>query len=170
MAPLSLMARQNPLGTGNVADIAVAASIAAVGLTVTWHRPRNPVGWLMLVVGVGIMFYIDGGLYNVINYRLGHRLPLGPVVLAAYEVTQPLLGLLPLAILLFPDGRLPSRRWRRLIGGYLAIGLVDMIALAQQAGQVRRGPDRGRVRGAPERHRWTRIRSATTWPVSPSRP
>jgi hypothetical protein len=133
MTPLSLMARQNPLVTGNAADALVALSIAAVGFAVAWHRPRNPIGWLLLAVGVSIMFYIDGGLYNVINYRLGRRLPLGPVVLTVYEASQPVLGLLPLAILLFPDGWLPSPRWRRLAGGYLTVGLVDVIALAQQA-------------------------------------
>ena len=41
-------------------------------------------------------------------------------------VSQPLLGLLPLTILLFPDGRLPSRRWRWLLYGYFAVGLADV--------------------------------------------
>ena len=107
--PLSLAVRQNPLATGNGGVVVVAASFVAVGLVLAWHRPRNPIGWLMLVLGAGFMFYTDSGLYNVLNYRLGHRLPLGPVVLLLYHVWTPELGLIPLVILLFPDGRLPSR-------------------------------------------------------------
>ena len=133
LIPLSLAARQNPLGTGNGGVVVVAASFVAVGLVLAWHRPRNPIGWLMLVLGAGFMFYTDGGLYNVLNYRLGHRLPLGPVVLLLYHVSTPELGLIPLVILLFPDGRLPSPRWRWVVGGYLTLAVVDMIVQAQMS-------------------------------------
>ena len=44
-----------------------------------------------------------------------------------------MLGLLPLIILLFPDGRLPSPRWRLAVGGYLALGLADMTVQAQMS-------------------------------------
>ena len=42
----------------------------------------------MLVLAAGFMFFIDSGLYNVLNYRLGHRLPLAPVVLLLYHADQ----------------------------------------------------------------------------------
>jgi hypothetical protein len=110
--PLSLAVRQNPLAAG-AAQIVTSAAFAVVGLVVALHRPRNPIGWLMLCVGaVSIMFYVDTGLYNVLNYRLGRHLPLAPAVLALYHVSGPVLGLLPLIILVFADGRLPSPRWR----------------------------------------------------------
>jgi hypothetical protein len=133
MTPLSLIARQNPLTSGNAAVVVVAVSFAAVGLVVAWHRQRNPIGWLMIVVGIGFMLYLESGLYLVISYRLGHRLPLASVVLFWNQVSQPLLGLLPLTVLLFPDGQLPSRRWRSVLYGYFAVGLADMIALAQMS-------------------------------------
>jgi hypothetical protein len=132
VVPLSVMARQNPLATGG-APFLVAVSFAAVGLVVAWHRPRNPIGWLMLVLAAGLLFYVDSGLYDVLNYRLGHRLPLGPVVLFLYHVSRPDLGLIPLVILVFPDGRLPSPRWRWVVRGYLLLALADMIVQGQMS-------------------------------------
>ena len=133
LVPLSLAVRQNPLATGNGGVVVVAASFVVVGLVLAWHRPRNPIGWLMLILGAGFMFYTDSGLYNVLNYRLGHRLPLGPVVLLLYHVSTPELGLIPLVILLFPGGRLPSPRWRWVVGGYLTLAVIDMIVQAQMS-------------------------------------
>jgi hypothetical protein len=133
LIPLSLAARQNPLATGG-ADVVIAVSFAAVGLVVAWHRPGNPIGWLMLTVAVvPLLLYIDSGLYNVLDYRLGHRLPLAPVALVLYHASQPVLGLIPLTILLFPDGRLPSPRWRWAVGGYLTLALADMMVQAQMS-------------------------------------
>jgi hypothetical protein len=132
LIPLSLAARQNPLVTGGP-DIAVAVPFAAVGLVVARHRPQNPIGWLMLVLAVGLIFYIDSGLYNVLNYRLGHRLPLAPVALILYHVFEPVIGLVPLVILLFPDGHAPSPRWRWVVRGYLVLAVIDMIIQGQMS-------------------------------------
>ena len=131
LVPLSLAAGQNPLATGG-ANVVIAVSFAAVGLVVAWHRPQNPIGWLMLVLATGFIFFIDSGLYNVLNYRLGHRLPLAPVVLLLYHAeSEPDFVLVPVTIFLFPDGRLPSPRWRRVVGAALTLAVADVIVQAQ---------------------------------------
>jgi hypothetical protein len=131
LVPLSLAARQNPLTTGGP-NVVIGLAFGVVGLVVAWHRPRNPIGWLMLVEAAGFIFFIDGGLYNVLNYRLGHRLPLAPVVLFLYHAeSEPDFALVPLTIFLFPDGRLPSARWRRVVGGFLTVAVADVIVQAQ---------------------------------------
>ncbi len=132
LIPLSLAARQNPLATGG-ANVVIGLSFAVVGLIIALHRPRNPIGWLMLAVAAGLVFYIDSGLYNVLGYRLGHRLPLAPVVLVLYHISEPVLGLIPLTILLFPEGRLPSPRWRWAVRGYLTLAVADVIVQAQMS-------------------------------------
>jgi hypothetical protein len=132
LVPLSLAARQNPLATGG-ANVVIAVSFGVVGLVVAWHRPRNPLGWFMLALAPGLIFQIDGGLYNVLNYRLGHRLPLAPVALVFFHASEPALALIPLIILLFPDGRLPSPRWRRPVAAYLTLALADAIVQVQMS-------------------------------------
>ena len=132
LIPLSLAAHQNPFAAGGP-NVVISLSFAAIGLVLAWHRPRNPIGWLMLVLAAGFMFYVDAGLYNVLNYRLGRQLPLAPVVLLLYHAeSEPALGLIPLTILLFPDGRVPSSpRWRRVVGAYLVLALADLVVQAQ---------------------------------------
>ena len=132
LVPLSIAARQSPFAAGG-ASVVISLSFGAVGLAVAWHRPRNPLGWFMLSLGPGFMSQIDLGLYDVLSYRLGHHLPLAPAVLVLYHVSEPGLALLPLIILMFPDGRLPSRRWRRAVDGYLTLALADAIVQAQMS-------------------------------------
>ena len=132
LVPLSLAAKQNPFAAGG-ANVVISLAFAAVGLAVAWHRPGNPIGWFMLALGPGFISQIDAGLYDVIAYRLGHQVPLAPVVLVFYHVSEPTLAVLPLIVLLFPDGRLPSARWRRAVGGYLTLAVADVIVQAQMS-------------------------------------
>jgi hypothetical protein len=56
------------------------------------------------------------------------------VLLALYW--SPVIVTFPALILLFPDGRLPSRRWRRLLVAYLAVAAawpVSIYAVAIRA-------------------------------------
>ena len=56
----------------------------------------------------------------MLAYRLGHRLPFGPAALVLDEIWGPSLFLFTVVILLFPDGRLPSRFWRGALRVYAA--------------------------------------------------
>ena len=71
------------------------------------------------------MLSADSGSYSVLDYRIHHgALPFGPVAVLlqpAWAVTFTLLGLM---ILLYPDGRLPSPRWRLMLWPYLALAAL----------------------------------------------
>jgi hypothetical protein len=108
--PLALAAHQGVLY--NVGQVVTFLPIAAVGFMVSWHRPRNPIGWLLIVTAAGALLTVDGQLYEWLVYRLGHHLPFGPAALFLAFAWLTNFVTLPLAILLFPDGVLPAR-WRR---------------------------------------------------------
>jgi uncharacterized membrane protein len=64
-------------------------------------------------------------------YHLGHtNLPLGRVAVALTQLWVALLVLLPVPIMLFPDGRLESRRWRWALWAYVAVCMLMLISTA----------------------------------------
>lgn len=87
------------------------------GAVIAWHRPANPIGWLFLADGIGhATTPFADALANLVHSELAQQI-LVTVSLAAWPWS---IGLfLPLALLLFPDGRLLSPRWR-----WAAIGII----------------------------------------------
>jgi hypothetical protein len=92
------------------------------GFVIVRRQPRNPIGWILLVAPAGSQLLpADAGSYAQLAYRPGHRLPMGAVALLLEYSWAVVALLLLLVILLFPDGRLPSPRWRPVLWSYLAV-------------------------------------------------
>jgi hypothetical protein len=119
VVPLTLVAHQGVLS--NVGQVVTFLPIAAAGFVVARHRSRNPIGWLLIAAAAGALLTDDAGLYVWLVYRLGYHLPLGPAALLLAFTWFTMYLTLPLAILLFPDGMLPSPRWRWVLWAYLAV-------------------------------------------------
>jgi hypothetical protein len=111
--------------------------VPILGGVIAAHRPENPYGWLWsaagLILGIG---YLAFGYGTYVLVVAPGALPGGvaaawvsPVMASAAS------GLLPFAFLLFPNGRLPSRRWRPVAW---TAALVSVTAVAVWA--VRPGP------------------------------
>ena len=87
---------------------------AGVGALIAARRPRNPIGWMFIAVGFFLLLPLFATEYALhALYTKPGSLPGGALV--AWSATWSWLlgiGFLVLAVLLFPDGRLVSRRWR----------------------------------------------------------
>jgi hypothetical protein len=93
--------------------VAAALVSTAVGAAVARRQPRNPIGWLLICWGIVVAVVGVAGLYSVLDYRIQHgALPLGRVAVLLQPIAFAVAVLSGLAVLLFPDGTLPSRRWR----------------------------------------------------------
>ena len=124
--PLSEVAKQ-----GLVNQDILMLPFAIVGFVVARKQPRNPIGWIMLVLAPIFELSADAGMYSVMIYHLGHtNLPLGRVAVALTQLWVALLVLLPVPIMLFPDGRLESRRWRWALWAYVAVCMLMLISTA----------------------------------------
>jgi hypothetical protein len=87
-----------------------------VGALIASRRPRNPIGWLLLTVGMVWLLLGASDYYCIYGVAQPGSVPF-PVVWAGTTnwLWVPGVGLLgTFVFLLFPDGRLPSRRWRPL--------------------------------------------------------
>jgi hypothetical protein len=93
----------------------LGVAFATVGAFIATRESRNPLGWIFL--GVGLSVGVGGWSHDFVEVRLadgrGHDWIVGAA--AAYSDTSWVPFILVPAtflLLLFPDGRLPSRRWR----------------------------------------------------------
>ncbi|MFL6145211.1 MAG: histidine kinase [Labedaea sp.] len=92
-------------------DIAVAVLFSAMGALVTWHKPANLVGWAMLVIGSwsGV-----GVLLTALTGALDGPDAAGVAVLMGIQSwlwAPPIWAISTLLPMIYPDGRLASRRW-----------------------------------------------------------
>ena len=99
----------------SVAVLAVAAvAYAGAGRVISRRLPGNAIGWLLGLVGLSIAaatFTEQYALYGLVTARGSVPAAREAGALAGGTASLTIALLLPL-ILLFPDGRLPSRRWR----------------------------------------------------------
>ena len=134
MIPLSVFAHL--VGDGVVA-LVIGVPCAAIGFLVARRQPRNPLGWLFLVIACCLFIPTVGGDYAYLDYRLGHHLPFAAAGLAVDQLWSEGLALLIVVILLFPDGRLPSRFWRWALQVWCAAFAVLLVAsVAATAGAL----------------------------------
>ena len=95
----------------------------AVGTLLAARRPRNPIGWILLTIFLLAAAPISD--YAVLDYRMHHgTLPFGWVAVVLGSGWPILLLLITILLWVFPDGQLPSGRWRRVSVVLVASGVV----------------------------------------------
>jgi hypothetical protein len=104
---------------------------AAVGALIVRGRPRNPVGWLFCLIGLGTT---GGGLLN--SYS-------GDSAAAAWFSAMggvPVNVTVMLAVVLFPTGHYLSRGWRRAGTTVLAANVIAQVVVAFEPGPLSSQP------------------------------
>jgi hypothetical protein len=121
-ADIPLQSQIQSLSLSSAWELAFVVPFTVVGTVVARREPRNPMGWMLLAVSLVAVLSGVASDYAVFVYHYGHRgWPLGPVavVLDTFNIATGLL-ILPLIILLFPDGQV-SPRWKWPARGYLVV-------------------------------------------------
>lgn len=121
----------------------IILTFSLVGLVILIRQPRNRVGWLL--AGVGVVANLGGLLDAYATYGLvinPGSVPRPDVAAAlgagAWAPTIGLMG--TFVILLFPDGRLPSSRWRPLAWLSAATIVAVTVTIAVSPGSLDAGP------------------------------
>ncbi|TYB57164.1 hypothetical protein FXF51_40730 [Nonomuraea sp. PA05] len=111
-----------------ILDAAVGLTYPLVGALIVTRRSRDPIGWLFCLSGAGLALQALAGGYS--SYGQAHGWP--GTDLAAWVVNWVFFaGFGPLFLLpaFLPDGRLPSRRWRPVMGALVAAMAVMLVVL-----------------------------------------
>jgi len=120
---------------GVVFFLLFGVAFAGVGVVVARREPRNPIGWLLLAASLAMSAGNAGPEYAYLDYTVHHgRLPLGAVGVLLSQAWVYAFMLLPLIILLFPDGRV-GPRWRWPLRAY-AVAIVVYVAGTLQVAVV----------------------------------
>jgi hypothetical protein len=108
-----------------------------LGAVIASRRPANPYGWLWLayallwaVIGFGEAYATHLSGAGPGSGVLPWAYPIAWVSLLSFP---PLLGLTALILLLFPDGRPPSRLWRWVAWLIALTGLVTTVGPEQES-------------------------------------
>jgi hypothetical protein len=107
-----------PPGDPTLPFVAILAAdsvvFSAAGLFILRQRPRHPVGMLLSVAGLAIVATFSGFVYSALRTEtVGPGDPLAQwAAWTANVLFNPMFLLLWATGVLFPDGRLPSARWR----------------------------------------------------------
>jgi signal transduction histidine kinase len=129
-----------------VTNSAIGLAAALSGLLLAWHRPRNPIGWLLAAGGV--LQTLTAAASPLVTAALadGWSPAADRTVATVYQFAWPCaIGFcLPAALLLFPTGRLPGPRWRGLAALVLVVALLFVLENGTDPGGA--VPD-GRMRG-----------------------
>jgi two-component system NarL family sensor kinase len=119
-------------------DGVIGLALSACGALLAWYRPRNPIGWLFLAGGVA--YATSTAAVNLLG--LGGSVGWSTLVLrllaSLFMLAWPWgIGLcLPLALLLFPDGRPAGSRWRWLIWAIVVEGVLFELSFAAPGRQT----------------------------------
>jgi DNA-binding SARP family transcriptional activator len=132
-APSGLRARP-----GDLPVTVALLTFALVGAVVASRRPGNAIGWLLIAEGLAwtVALFCQGYVTYALYTRPG-SLPLPELAaMVVASVWVPAIMLIPVVLLLFPDGRPPSARWWPVVWVAAGVGIVLWTASVLRPGPL----------------------------------
>ena len=132
-------------GTANYAFILVVVILAftLVGALISSRLPTNPIGWICLAIGLILALEAVADGYHVYALQTRPGLPGGEYTawLGNWLWAPALLLIGTFLVLLFPDGRLLSRRWR--VVAWLSVVATTLVCVSTAflPGRLEEAPD-----------------------------
>ena len=118
--------------------LVIGLPFGAVGAILAARRPRNPLGWVVLAMGLSAVVEELAQEYAIYAVLTKHgALPFGEV--AAWVPSWIFIlgiGGVPVLLLLFPSGHLPSARWRPVLALAFLAAAVGIVGNALTAGTL----------------------------------
>jgi hypothetical protein len=122
--------------------VAMQVGTASAGALIASRLPGNAVGWIFLAMGAGLSLAVTSGVYADLGIDTRH----GPLPgddaaawLSSWLFLPVMFGLPLYLLMLFPDGRFPSRRWKLVGVGIGVVLLCACVALALKPGRIEPG-------------------------------
>src|SRR5947209_8627018 len=115
---------------------------ASIGGIIASRRPHNPIGWLCSAAGLMMAVSMLASEYasSVVLGGVGVPAPGAAVVAWGGSLLGVWLSVIVPLVLLFPDGRLPGRRWAAVLWTEGAVVLGALLALALKPGPLSSAP------------------------------
>jgi hypothetical protein len=111
-----------------------------LGALIVWRQPTNRYGWVWCLLGLAAAVSGAAFAYEFWAWYVAPVQPGGFEAAWLGTVTDTLyFGLFPLALLLFPDGRPPSPRWRPMVWVTVVVAVVWTLATAVAPGPMIEG-------------------------------
>jgi hypothetical protein len=117
---------------------AACIGYGGVGLLLASRVPRNAIGWLLCLIGLFVAASLFLEQYGLRGLATAPGSLPAVRTITAFSGSSALLAAIPLIIvvLLFPTGRLPSRRWRPVLWGAAGAVVVGGTGPTLQRGRL----------------------------------
>ncbi|TDB88162.1 sensor histidine kinase [Actinomadura sp. KC216] len=121
----------DPLNWAHWGSAGSGLSVAVAGGVLATRLPRHPLTWLMLAGGsIAVLDGITAAYASLSVLEHGGDLPLTAFTVYAGGRFGPMINMIvPLTLMFFPDGRLPSPRWRWPVAAAITAQATGVLAL-----------------------------------------
>jgi signal transduction histidine kinase len=132
------------LGAGVLLVVALCFGWMAVGSLIVSRQPTNWAGWTFLAIGATLPLLTLAQTLVVRGARIdpGSVPGLGAVAVIGEYLLYPV-ALVPLLFLLYPDGHVPSPRWRWAVRGLIGGTALALLGFALRPGPLNNWIDAG---------------------------